>query len=80
MDSIGYAPSSGHLYVPSGGSGELSVFAVSAAGELQALGRVPTAADAHTVAVHPASGTVFVGTPAHGAILVIHYYFAAAPR
>ena len=80
VDSIGYAPSTGHLYVPSGGNGELSVFAVSAAGKLQAIGRVPTAADAHTVAVHPATGTVFVGTPAHGSILLIHDDFAAAPR
>ncbi len=80
VDSIGYAPLTGHLYVPSGGSGELSVFAVSAGGKLQAIGRVPTAADAHTVAFHPATGTVFVGTPAHGSILVIHDDFAAAAR
>jgi DNA-binding beta-propeller fold protein YncE len=68
VDSIGYAASLGHLYVPSGRSAELSVFEVASDGKLTLLGKLPTAPDAHTVTFDPDSSAVFVGTPAHGAV------------
>jgi DNA-binding beta-propeller fold protein YncE len=80
VDSVGYAPALGHLYVPSGASADLSVFAVSADGKLTSFGRLATAADAHTVAYDPATGTVFVGSPAHGEILVIRDPFPPSPK
>jgi hypothetical protein len=36
------------------------------------LGKVATAPDAHTAAFDAATRSVFVGTPEHGAVLVIH--------
>jgi len=44
------------------------------------LGKVPTAADAHTAAFDPATNSVFVGTPGHGAVLVIRDPFPPSPR
>jgi DNA-binding beta-propeller fold protein YncE len=70
VDSIGYAASLGHLYVPAGGSAELWIFGVSTGGQLALLGKVATAPDAHTVAFDPTSRAIFVGTPNHGAVLV----------
>jgi DNA-binding beta-propeller fold protein YncE len=80
VDSIGYSSSLGHLYVPAGGSAELSIFAVPSDGKLALLGKVPTAADAHTVAFDPGSGTLFVGTPDHGAVLVTRDRFPASVK
>jgi DNA-binding beta-propeller fold protein YncE len=75
VDSIGYGATLGHLYVPGGGSADLSTFGVSSAGKLTLLGKTPTAADAHTAAFDPASRTVFVGAPEHGTVLLIHDAF-----
>jgi DNA-binding beta-propeller fold protein YncE len=72
VDSIAFSPTLGHLYVPSGGSADLSILNVAADGKLTLLGRVATAPDAHTAAFDPATSRVFVGTPEHGAVLVIH--------
>jgi hypothetical protein len=72
IDSIGFGAALGHLYVPGGGSAELSIFGVSSAGKLTLLGKAPTAADAHTAAFDPSTRTVFVGAPARGAVLAIH--------
>jgi len=78
VDSIAYAPTSGHaagagrLYVPSGGSAQLWILGVGTGGTLTMLGTLPTARDAHTVAVVPGahgSPSLFVGTPEHGAVL-----------
>src|SRR3569623_102451 len=76
VDSIGNAPGNGvagagHLYVPAGGSAELWILDVTPAGALTVLGKVPTAADAPTVAVDPVSGALFVGPPGRGAVLRI---------
>jgi hypothetical protein len=71
VDSIGYGASLGHLYVPAGGSAELWIFGVAPDGKLALLGKVATAGDAHTAAFDPASSTIFVGTPDHGAVLAI---------
>ncbi len=72
VDSIGYGATLGHLYVPGGGSADLSIFAVAGGGKLALLGKTATAADAHTVAFDPVSRNLFVGAPAHGTVLVIH--------
>lgn len=78
VDSIGYSPKLHHLYVPGGESADFSILAVSAAGQLSFLGRVPTGKDAHTAAVDPATDNVFVGNPEHGQVLVIHDPFPAS--
>jgi DNA-binding beta-propeller fold protein YncE len=75
VDSIGYSASLGHLYVPAGGSGELWIYGVPSDGKLALLGKVSTASDAHTVAFDPGSNAIFVGTPDHGAVLVIRDAF-----
>jgi DNA-binding beta-propeller fold protein YncE len=80
VDSIGFAAALGHLYVPGGGSADLAIFAVSAAGKLARLGKVATAADAHTVAFDPATRALFVGAPAHGTVLVIPDPFPPSPE
>jgi DNA-binding beta-propeller fold protein YncE len=80
VDSIGYSPTLSHLYVPGGGSSDLSILNVTPDGKLAVLGRVPTAADAHTVAFDPQTNCVFVGTPEHGAVLVIRDPFPPSQR
>src|SRR5206468_5384239 len=75
IDSIGCAATLGHVYAPGGGSADLSIFGVSSGGKLTLLGKVATAADAHTVAFDPATRNLFVGAPAHGTVLVIHDAF-----
>ena len=69
VDSIGYAATLGHLYVPAGGDGRLYTFRVSPDGKLALLGTRATALDAHTAAFDPATRTVFVGAPRSGAVL-----------
>jgi hypothetical protein len=71
VDSVAYSATLGHLYVPGGGAADLSIFAVSSRGALVLLGKVPTAADAHTAAFDPVTSTVFVGDPEHGVVLAI---------
>jgi DNA-binding beta-propeller fold protein YncE len=78
IDSIGYAAALGHLYVPAGGSANLSTFAVSPTGALTLLGKVATAPDAHTAAFDPVTRAVFVGAPGHGTVLVIHDGFRSS--
>lgn len=71
IDSIAFAATLGHLYVPGGGSADLSIFGVSSGGKLTLLGKAATAADAHTVAFDPGTRRLFVGAPARGTVLVI---------
>jgi hypothetical protein len=78
VDSIGYSASLGHLYVPGGGTADLSIFAVSTRGKLSLLGKVATASDAHTAAFDPVTRTVFVGTPEHGVVLAIRDPFPSS--
>jgi DNA-binding beta-propeller fold protein YncE len=80
VDSIGYSVTLGHLYVPGGGSADLSILNVGSDGKLAQLGKVPTAADAHTAAFDPSTSCVFVGTPEHGAVLVIRDPFPPTLR
>ncbi|HVV52998.1 MAG TPA: hypothetical protein VHO06_25280, partial [Polyangia bacterium] len=77
---IAYSPTLGHLYVPGGGSADLSILNVGADGKLSVLGRVPTAPDAHTAALDPETHAVFIGTPEHGAVLVIRDSFPPSQR
>jgi len=86
VDSIAYVTAAsaqqaaaGHLYVPAGGSAQLWILRVGPDGKLSVLGKVPTAPDAHTVAVVPATRgapSLFVGTPRHGAVLRVTDPFA----
>lgn len=78
IDSIGFGAALGHLYVPGGGSADLSIFGVSSAGKLTLLAKAPTAADAHTAAFDPFTRTVFVAAPARGAVLAIHDRFPSS--
>ncbi|HVZ75488.1 MAG TPA: hypothetical protein VHJ20_24110 [Polyangia bacterium] len=78
VDSIGYAASLGHLYVPSAGTGVLEIFGVASDGRLTRLGDVPTAMGAHTVAFDPPTRTLFVGTPDHGAVVVARDVFRSS--
>jgi DNA-binding beta-propeller fold protein YncE len=77
VDSIGYSAPLGHLYVPAGGSADLSILNVGADGKLAPLGKVPTATDAHTAAFDPATRCIFIGAPEHGAVIVIRDSFVA---
>ena len=78
VDSIAYSVSLGHLYVPAGGDATLTIFQVSSEGKLTRLGKMATAPGAHTVAVDPASGKLFVGTPTEGAVRVLRDPYPAA--
>ncbi|MFN7972433.1 MAG: hypothetical protein U0166_08800 [Acidobacteriota bacterium] len=80
VDSIAYNPVLRHLYVPGGGSADLSILAVSGDGDLSLLGKVPTGPDAHTAAIDPATNDVYVGSPEHGQVLVLRDPFPASAR
>ena len=80
VDSIGYSATLGHLYVPGGGSADLSILSVASDGKLTLLGKVATASDAHTAAFDPATNSVFVATPGHGAVLVIRDPFPPSQK
>lgn len=70
VDSIGYASSLGHLYVPGGGSADLWILGVAGDGGLRLLGKVGTGPDAHTAAFDPEDRSVTVGLPEHGQVLI----------
>jgi hypothetical protein len=80
VDSIGYSATLAHLYVPGGGSADLSILGVASGGKLALLGKVPTGPDAHTAAFDPATNVVFIGTPEHGAVLVVPDPFPPSSR
>ncbi|HEU5180441.1 MAG TPA: hypothetical protein VFW45_06600, partial [Candidatus Polarisedimenticolia bacterium] len=71
IDSIRYAASLGHLYVPGGDSGDLSILGVSSSGRLSLLGKMKTGPDAHTAAFDPDSRSVVIGLPEHGQVLIL---------
>jgi DNA-binding beta-propeller fold protein YncE len=71
IDSIAYDSALHHLYVPSGDKAQLEIFQVGQGGALTVAGQVPTAADAHTVALDPVTHTLFVGAPGNGTVLVV---------
>lgn len=69
VDIIAYNPQLRHLYVPGGDSATMTVLAVDPGGALRALGTVPTAADAHCVAVD-ALAHAYVCDPGKGRLLI----------
>jgi len=77
VDIIDYDPRTGHLYVPGGDAGGLTVFGVGAGGALARLGTVAIAPGCHSVATDGA-GRVFVGDPANGRLLVFRDTFPAS--
>jgi hypothetical protein len=68
VDIIAWAH--GHLYVPGGDDASLTIVGVGGRGELTALRRVATAADAHCVAADD-DGHAFVCDPNEGRLLVV---------
>ena len=79
VDIIDHDPERGHLYVPGAKSATQSILAVSNAGLLSELARVPVAKGAHC-ATTDGRGHVFVGDPQGGRLLVIADEFKAADR
>jgi hypothetical protein len=77
VDIIAYNPQLAHLYVPGGDSATLTILGVTAAGKLDVLGSVASAADAHCVAADDA-GHAFVCAPSQGAVLVVNDPFPAS--
>jgi hypothetical protein len=70
VDIIDYDPQRGHLYVPGGTAGTLTILGVSAQGVLGVLGTYPVAQGSHCVTTD-GNGRVFVGDPEGGRLLVI---------
>ncbi len=70
VDIIAYSPKLAHLYVPGGESATLTIFGVSAAGQLGLLGSIAVAADAHCVTADD-TGHAYVCDPQRGALLVV---------
>ena len=69
VDSIAYSPQLSHLYVPAADSATLSVIAVGEHGQLETLGSLPTAPEAHCAAADEHSN-VYVCDPRNGRLLV----------
>jgi hypothetical protein len=69
VDSIAYSPGLRHLYVPAEESANVTVVGVGARGELEVLGAIPAAPEAHCAAADD-RGNVYVCDPKHGRLLV----------
>jgi hypothetical protein len=69
VDSIAHSPQRSRLYVPSADTATLSVIAVGDHGQLEPLGTVSTAPDAHCAAADELSN-VYVCDPRNGRLLV----------
>src|SRR5262249_13257252 len=80
VDSIGYAAPLEHLYVPGGGSSDLSILDASNPAQLSRIAKVKTGPGAHTAAVDPVAGEVYVGLPEHGQVLIIRDPGRSSPR
>jgi hypothetical protein len=71
VDGIAYSARLGHLYVPAADAATLTIVRAGDRGELELLGTVATARDAHCAAADD-RGSVFVCDPRRGAVLVLH--------
>jgi DNA-binding beta-propeller fold protein YncE len=71
VDVIAYSPRLAHLYVPAADGASLTVMGVGSRGELEALGTIATAPEAHCAATDD-RGTVYVCDPQRGRLLVLH--------
>jgi hypothetical protein len=69
VDSIAYSPQLSHLYVPAADSATLGIVGVGERGQLETLGTLPTAPDAHCAAADERSN-VYVCDPRNGRLLV----------
>jgi DNA-binding beta-propeller fold protein YncE len=70
VDSIAYSPQLSHLYVPAADAATLTVLGVGERGQIETLGTLPTAPDAHCAAADAQSG-VYVCDPRNGRLLVL---------
>jgi DNA-binding beta-propeller fold protein YncE len=77
VDVVAYSPRVGHLYVPAADRSNLTVISVGSRGELQALGTLATAPDAHCAAADD-RGNVYVCDPKNGRLLVLRDPYPAA--
>jgi hypothetical protein len=77
VDSIAYSPSLRHLYAPADESANLTILGVGGRGELEALGTVAAAPEAHCAAADD-RGNVYVCDPANGRLLVFHDPYPAS--
>lgn len=71
VDGIAFAAGLAHLYVPGGGSADLSILGVSGSGQLSLLDKVKTGPGAHTAAFDPEWQRVYIGLPEHGQVLIV---------
>jgi hypothetical protein len=69
VDGIAYSPQLSHLYVPAADAATLSVIAVGEQGQLEPLGTLATALDAHCAAADE-QANVYVCDPRSGRLLV----------
>jgi hypothetical protein len=77
VDSIAYSPTLRHLYAPADESANVTIVGVGARGELQALGAVAAAPEAHCAAADD-RGNVYVCDPRNGRLLVFHDPYPAS--
>jgi DNA-binding beta-propeller fold protein YncE len=70
VDGIAYSEGLGHLYVPAGDAGTLTIVGVGEHGELRVLGAVPAARDGHCAAADD-QGNVWICDPGKGRLLVV---------
>ena len=70
VDIIAFGGKLSHLYVPGGSDASLTVVGVGPRGKLDVLGAMPTAPDAHCVAVDD-DGNAYVCDPGKGRLLVL---------
>jgi putative intracellular protease/amidase len=80
VDSIGYAPTLQHLYVPGGGTSDLSILDAANPALLALLAKVKTGPGAHTAAFDPVDGEIYVGLPEHGQVLIVKDGAGSPPR
>jgi hypothetical protein len=78
LDLIDYDPNLHHLYVPSAHASKISIFGVSASGQLALLGKLDTASDAHCV-VADRMGNAYVCDGMGARLLVFADPFAPTP-
>ncbi len=69
VDIIDYSAKTHHLFIPGGKSATMAIFDVGKDGKLSLLTTVPTAMEAHCVAVD-ASGIAYVCDPKAGRLLI----------
>lgn len=77
VDVIAYSRQLRHLYLPAADGANLTVVGVAGRGELEALGTIATAPEAHCAAADD-RGNVYVCDPRNGRLLVFHDPYPAS--